>query len=573
MYISAITTFTDWTGYAGCWGRSGVCRIFEELKIAGIKDVYWRVFNGGLAMYPSRVAEIQSRQCYEVWQRENPYPFATRPAQYLREIDFTHYDPIVDALEIAAEFGINLHLWYSIYEDEHSRPFQCRFNAEHPEYWHTDREGRTYSGTFDWFFDEVREYKLAIVDELLRYPAAGVLLDFVRHNATASADPNGVHRFGYNSEIREAYKKAHGTDPLELPPDEEEWLAFKREIRTSLVREIRRRMDQTETCRTLSLMSWPVDCARWCCLDVPALTRDGAVQMLTAMSLAYSFRPREAELQYRALKDQCHGEGVAILPGLMAYNGLYDFQVDDYAEAAERAGASGIMLYESDKLLERGLTPTVRAINLGLPNYKRSLKATRVDDVECDAGWAELPEFTDFLFHFGPKPAQVPSEKTEVQIAYDDTQLVVRFICWDQNVASVLAPPDEQPQFQYYLDALGQRGPYYDQNSFSVLLDPGHSHADFYQRGVTPRKELTDAAFVDDEWHADWTASVEVGKEAWRGEIRVPFASLGRNTPQPGDLWGLNLMRGIRAANEICIWSAVAGQKPCPHELGHLEFL
>ena len=378
MHIRAVCTFTDWTAFAGCWGKAGVCRVFEELRIAGVRDVYWRVFNGGLAMYPSRVAEIQTPAVYDAWLAANCYPYSNRPVHYLREIDFSRFDPIAVAIDVAEEFGIRLHLWWSLYEDEHGRPFRNRLNAEHPEYWHTDREGRAYSGTFDWFYDDVREYKLAIADELAQYPIAGLLLDFVRHNATPSADRRGVHRFGYNPEVRDAFRRTHGTDPLNLPADDDVWLAFKRDVRTSLVREIRERVDAAENSRELSLMLWPVNYPRWCCLDVPALTGESSVQMLTAMSLSYSVRPEEAAHHLSVLRAQCRSARVDILPGIAAYNGLQACHVESFVEAAEEAGASGAMLYEADALAKSGLTTAVRAVNLGTPNYGRLLTACRV---------------------------------------------------------------------------------------------------------------------------------------------------------------------------------------------------
>ena len=572
MHIRAVCTFTDWTAFAGCWGEAGVCRVFEELRIAGVRDVYWRVFNGGLAMYPSHVAEIQTPAVYDAWLEGNCYPYSNRPVHYLREIDFSGFDPIAAAVDVAAEFGIRLHLWWSLYEDEHSRPFRNRFNAEHSEYWHTDREGRAYSGTFDWFYDEVREHKLAIADELAQYPVAGLLLDFVRHNATPSADRNGVHRFGYNREIRDAFREAHGADPLALPADDDAWLMFKRDIRTSLVREIRERMDAAETNRELSLMLWPVDYSRWCCLDVPALTGHGAVQMLTAMSLSYSVRPDEAVHHHSVLRAQSQSDEVDILPGIAAYSGLEACHLDSFVEAAEEAGASGVMLYEADALTKFGLATAVRAVNLGTPNYKRRLTASRVPAVSAVADWQAVPAFTGFLFHFGPSPEQTPSEQTSVSIVYDDESLLVRFVCSEGDISAAVAPVEDHPQHQYYLDALAQRGPYYDQNSFSLLLDPEHSHVEFFQFGITPRGEKTESTFIDETWSGQWDGSVEVEAGAWSGAIRVAFAELGLTAPAPGDVWGINLLRGVRAAGEIDIWFPIAGQRPCPHELGHLVF-
>ncbi len=281
LKLRTVSTLTDWTTVAGCWGKVGVYRIFDYLKIAGITDVYWRVFNGGLAMYPSNVAQVQDNYVYDERKKQMLYPLPTMRAEYLKAIDFNQYDPIKDAVEIAKEVGINLYLWYTIYEDDHGGPCLSEFARKHPEYWQMDKEGRRYRGTLDFFYDEVRDYKMKIIDELLSYPAQGLFLDFVRHNACPSADQNGIHRFGYNPEIRSFYKNNFGNDPANLAPDNKEWLSFKQDIMTSLIKDIKRKMDKTHTYKELSLMLWPIeDYVRWGCIDLATLTSEKIIQML-----------------------------------------------------------------------------------------------------------------------------------------------------------------------------------------------------------------------------------------------------------------------------------------------------
>jgi hypothetical protein len=571
MEIRAISTFTDWTAVAGTWGRPGVCRIFEALALAGIRQVYWRVFNGGQAMYPSQVAEVQGLRTYEALMRKDEYPFSNRPSLYRRETEFTHYDPIVDAIEFARHFDIKLHLWYSLYEDMHGSPSQTQHNIDNPHLWQMDRDGNTFIGTFDWFYEEIRAYKLAIVDELLQYPVDGLLLDFVRHVATPSSDADGIHRFGYNPEIRAAFKEAHGADPLDLPADDPTWLAFKCEIQTSLVRQIRGRMDATAACHDLSLMMWPVDYRTWCCLDVPALTASGAVGMLTAMSLPYSFRPAEAAHQTRVLKAQASREDVEILPGMIAYGGVRGAHIEAYAAAAEAAGASGVMLYESHAMPEFGLSTAVRAINDGRPNCDRQLTAAPAV-AGADVDWDAAPAHTDFLFHFGKSETGEPAETTDVRLVYTDSELVVRAVCSDADMATSLAPVPTNVRQQYFIDALGQRGPYYDQNSFNLLIDPARHGLDFFQFGATPRGDQVAATFIDETWEGVWSAVVTTSDAAWTLELRIPYTTLGVSRPRPGDIWSINLVRGVRPLDEIYQWFPVAGQKTCPHELGDLVF-
>lgn len=573
MKISAISTLTDWSGVGGCWGKVGVYRIFDYLKIAGIKDVYWRVFNGGLAMYPSKTAQIEDDYCYVEWKKQQLYPQQTMSYEVLKAFDFRDYDAIADAVEVADEFGINLHLWYSIFEDDHGGAFLSKFALDHPEYWQMDKEGRTYRGTLDWFYDEVREYKLAIVDELMEYKAKGMMIDLIRHNACPSSDANGIHRMGYNPEIRESYKQQYGKDPMELPPDDPQWLAFKRDYVTPFIKEIRAKMDATETCKELSLMLWPVNYDVWACIDVPLLTKEDAVQMVTSFSFKYSYAPHETLHLYNALKAQVKSDKVKMLPGLCCYNGIYPSDIDNCAKIAEENGIEEMMMYEADALSKFHLVTTVRAINLGVPNYKRKLEATRVDAENAeDIDWSKIPEYTEFLFNSGTKPDPVPSEKTIGQIAYNQKEIIFRFTCFDSDMKTALSPIPENPHNQYYLDALGSRTHFKYTFGFNLFIDPQLCHQNFYHFYISPTGDRIQETMIDETWNGDWQSAVETDDDKWVCTIRVPFESVDVKPPEPGTRWGINIMRGIRHAEETNIWFYISWMQPYPHDMGHLEF-
>ena len=45
MQLSSMVTMSDWTMGFGTWGEYGVRAIFRKLKEAGMKRVYWRVYD------------------------------------------------------------------------------------------------------------------------------------------------------------------------------------------------------------------------------------------------------------------------------------------------------------------------------------------------------------------------------------------------------------------------------------------------------------------------------------------------------------------------------------------------
>ena len=68
MRIRTITTMTDWAWNMGCWGKVGVYRTMDVMKMADIKDLYWRTHDGGKAMYPSKVSTVSTGDVYNEWK-------------------------------------------------------------------------------------------------------------------------------------------------------------------------------------------------------------------------------------------------------------------------------------------------------------------------------------------------------------------------------------------------------------------------------------------------------------------------------------------------------------------------
>ncbi len=273
------------------------------------------------------------------------------------------------------------------------------------------------------------------------------------------------------------------------------------------------------------------------------------------------------------LKSQVKNNSVKILPGICCYNAMYPSNIDEYVAFAESKGIKELMMYEADALARYNLTTTVRAINLDTPNYKRVMTAYRVntDDIK-KINWESIPEHTEFLFDSGKKMEHKPSEKTSVQIAYNDHEVMFKFTCHDANMDVALAPATERPEVQYYLDALGPRSFEFYINSCNLFLDPQHTHQDYFNFGLTPKNETTQQTFVKEDWMGEWEQTVDLFEGGWVGIFRIPFSTLNVRTPTKDDTWGINIIRGIRAKEETNIWFYKIWTRPFPADMGHLQF-
>jgi len=324
LQIDMLTSVEGWTAPAGAGRRDAVLQTMQRAKEAGVKRIYLRLFSGGQAMYPSKVATVQSGS----W-------------------GFDTWNAPADAVEIAHQLGMEIHAWYTLFEEHHGHSSAedirnvnlSSFFGDHPEYMQMDRDGIRYFGTVDFFYDEVCQYKLKIIDEIIPFRFDGILLDYVRHNGVPSGDyTTGIHRLGYNPEIVAAFKERTGKDAFAIDPADDEWICFKAEPHIKIIREIRKRFKKANPDVELSLMLWPLDNLRWNALDVATLTRENLVDMMTAMSIAYTFHPREAKNQVECLRSQCQSDKVRIVPGVCGYNKIYPSEFEEYIEAVEQLG-------------------------------------------------------------------------------------------------------------------------------------------------------------------------------------------------------------------------------------------
>jgi uncharacterized lipoprotein YddW (UPF0748 family) len=268
----------------------------------------------------------------------------------------------------AESAGLRFHRWVWIL----NRSGDAWVKEHHPEWFTVSRNGESslekppYVGYYQWLCParpEVRKYLARHVAEVARHPKVhGVHLDYIRHCDVIL--PSGLwakyglvqdHEmaefdFCYCVECRTAFRKAHGTDPNDLPDPATsvEWRRFRWDSVTGLVRELatavkgeRKRITAavfpTPTiARTLVRQSWgewPLDAC------FPMLYNGFYKQGLAWIGSSVR-------------------EGVAALPpGRPLYAGLYlpDLTPDKLVTAvrtAADAGAAGVSLFELEGLTD-----------------------------------------------------------------------------------------------------------------------------------------------------------------------------------------------------------------------------
>ena len=146
-------------------------------------------------------------------------------------------DPLTVVANKAHEVGIQIHA-------------SIRVNPDYDPIWMGEWLPNTYNDTFyfqhehlriqnkdgskgwhlSYTYEEMRERKALLVQELMRYPIDGINLDFLRH-------PPFV---GYDPPLIESFIKEHGQDPRGLADDDPRWLACQCAPMTAFLRTVRR---------------------------------------------------------------------------------------------------------------------------------------------------------------------------------------------------------------------------------------------------------------------------------------------------------------------------------------------
>src|SRR5437016_2966475 len=183
MILSAPLTHPDWTLKEGiAWGPAGVKHMLDACKGCGWSRVYWRTLDGGKALYASKLVRAEFKmESDNIWDPQTEEERAlykrffgnvseARRQEILskqQRYDYATFDTLAEAVRYGHSIGLEIHAWVSINEDDHGWGLASDFAKAHPQCRWVKRDGRVYRSQMSFAFAEVREYKLALIDELL----------------------------------------------------------------------------------------------------------------------------------------------------------------------------------------------------------------------------------------------------------------------------------------------------------------------------------------------------------------------------------------------------------------------
>jgi hypothetical protein len=178
---------------------------------------------------------------------------------------------------------------------------------------------------------------------------------------------------------------------------------------------------------------------------------------------------------------------------------------------------------------------TVRAIRLATP---LTLDGRLDEDV-----YSRERSFGEFR-QVAPKYGEKETERTEVWVMYDDTNMYVACRCWDS------APPDKWIANELRRDTNQLR----QNDQIGVSFDTFYDRRSGFLFYTNPLGARADYSVVDEggsntDWNPVWASKTGRFAGGWTVEMAIPFKSL-RYRSGPGQVWGLQLRRSVRRKNE-----------------------
>ena len=190
-----------------------------------------------------------------------------------------------------------------------------------------------------------------------------------------------------------------------------------------------------------------------------------------------------------------------------------------------------------------------------LEAYRLNGADVQLDGRIAEEFWSSAVPISDFRQQ-EPVEGGEPSERTEVRVAYDEDNLYIGAIIYDDPEGILAfqrerdAPLSTDDRFMWILDTFrdGRTGYFFEINAAGLMGDGlmGGGGGFGGGGGGFGRGRSSKA------WDGIWEARTASRADGWSAEIQIPFRTL--NFDPSSDTWSINFQRTIRRRNEEILW-------------------
>jgi len=198
----------------------------------------------------------------------------------------------------------------------------------------------------------------------------------------------------------------------------------------------------------------------------------------------------------------------------------------------------------------------ITAASAGLAVELRAVRVPegpRIDGGLSDPVWQSAVPYSDFRM-VEPRPNDTPTERTELRILYDDSNLYLGILCYDSEPGRISANSMAHDGSGGGQEMMFHHGASQGESDdlVRVLIDPFQDKRTAYIFFVNPISGRGEGlAYAGDSslnWDGIWDAKSRRLPEGWSAELRIPFKTISF---KPGlTSWGINVERVIARKQE-----------------------
>jgi hypothetical protein len=203
-----------------------------------------------------------------------------------------------------------------------------------------------------------------------------------------------------------------------------------------------------------------------------------------------------------------------------------------------------------------------------------------VDGIVDEPVWSRAGVAGDFRQR-EPNEGAPATERTEVRILYDDSNLYIGVIAYDSRPEGVIARILQRDQVMNTDDFTGIPQ-FAGDDAVAILFDTFHDRRNAVVFATNPNGAEFEALLTDEgrefniDWRGVWEVKAQRTPEGWSAEFAIPFRTLRYPSGATSEPWGFNVYRIIRRKNEEVLWSAWTRGEGGFHRVslaGHIEDL
>ncbi|WP_286269224.1 carbohydrate binding family 9 domain-containing protein [Thalassotalea hakodatensis] len=179
-------------------------------------------------------------------------------------------------------------------------------------------------------------------------------------------------------------------------------------------------------------------------------------------------------------------------------------------------------------------------------NIKRTINSPTIDGIISESFWQQITPIGD-LHQIYPKPFEATTYRSEIKIAYDESNLYIMAKLFDDDIANLSQ------------NVMSKGQDIEQDDHFGIVLDPFNDKTNGYYFATNANSFKEEGLIANNNqylsnWDGIWFVETKTYEDFWAIEIAIPFSSLSFNPNS--ESWGINFLREIKQPEQTHYWTS-----------------